>query len=316
MNHALGNIGKTVVYTDPIEARPEDQTASLGQLVEEMDRGLVEMLVILAGNPVFTAPADLRFGERLVADSNAGRAKVPLRIHLSQYVDETSARCDWHLPETHYLEAWSDARAYDGMASIVQPLIAPLYGGKSSHEVLAILAGEPQRSGHDLVRSYWRGWWDGRHPDLRDRTQAERDDAFAPDWKTALHDGWVAGTAFATKSVALKKDWAKELAAAGGSSPGPDNLEIVFRPDPSVFDGRLANNGWLQELPKPLTRLDLGQRRPGEPGHGQAARPELCPERPRRRARRDHGRRGRASLPRRAPSKPPSGSCRASPTTA
>ena len=160
MNHLLDNVGQTVIYTDPVEARPEDQIASLGQLVEDMNRGLVEMLVILGGNPVFTAPADFRFGDRLLAKTSSGKSKVPLRIHLSQYVDETSARCDWHLPEAHYLESWSDARAYDGTASIVQPLIAPLYGGKCSHEVVAALAGEPQRSGYELVKSHWRDVWE------------------------------------------------------------------------------------------------------------------------------------------------------------
>jgi len=295
MNHLLDNVGQTVIYTDPIEARPEDQIASLGQLVEDMHRGLVDMLVILGGNPVFTAPADFRFGDRLLAKTSSGKSKVPLRIHLSQYVDETSARCDWHLPETHYLEMWSDARAYDGTASIVQPLVAPLYAGKCAHEVLAALAGEPQRPGYDLVRSHWRRVWEKERlaqpgagaaerdflslRDFGSLTEAEREDAFARFWRTALHDGIVAGTALAPKTVSLRKDWAERLGvgeapaqsvgitssatSAARQEPRPpgaasDTLEIVFRPDPTLFDGRFANNGWLQELPKPLTRLTWG----------------------------------------------------------
>ncbi len=116
VNHALGNVGSTVIYTDPVEAEPVDQTASLRELVADMDAGRVEWLIILDGNPVYNSPADLAFGERLL--------KVPMRMHLSLYQDETSALCQWHIPEAHYLEAWSDTRALDGTASIVQPLIA------------------------------------------------------------------------------------------------------------------------------------------------------------------------------------------------
>ena len=149
LNQALGNVGTTVVYTDPVEANPVDQTESLRELVQDMDAGRVILLVIIGGNPVYTAPADLQFGERL--------GKVGLRIHLSLYDDETSALCHWHVPEAHYLESWSDARAYDGTVSIVQPLIAPLYAGKSAHELLAALTDQSERSSYDIVREYWMG---------------------------------------------------------------------------------------------------------------------------------------------------------------
>src|SRR5206468_2920982 len=119
LNDRLGNVGQTVFHTRPIEAHPVDLTRSLHQLVRDMDAGRVELLLVLGGNPVFAAPADFRFQQRM--------QKVPLRIHLSLFQDETSRQCHWHLPEAHYLESWSDARAYDGTASIVQPLIAPLY---------------------------------------------------------------------------------------------------------------------------------------------------------------------------------------------
>ena len=141
MNQALDNVGKTVVYTDPIEANSVDQMASLRDLVKDMESGSVRILIMLSGNPVFTAPVDLGFAEQL--------AKVPLRVHSGLYEDETSAYCHWHIPETHYLESWSDIRAYDGTATILQPLIAPLYSGKSAHEILSAVAGQIRR---DILR--------------------------------------------------------------------------------------------------------------------------------------------------------------------
>jgi MoCo/4Fe-4S cofactor protein with predicted Tat translocation signal len=235
MNQALGNVGNTVIYTDPVDANPVDHTASLRDLVQEMDAGRVEVLIIIGGNPAFTAPADVNFTPHL--------AKVKLRMHLSLFEDETSALCHWHIPQTHDLETWSDARAYDGTVSIMQPLIAPLYGGKSAHELLAALLGHPSRTSYDIVRAYWKG-------------QKPTQEDFEPFWRRALHDGLIAGTALPVKSVTLKL----ELPATNAVSPGPppdgtQGMEIIFRPDPAVWDGRFANNGWLQELPKPLTKL-------------------------------------------------------------
>jgi molybdopterin-containing oxidoreductase family iron-sulfur binding subunit len=147
MNQALGNVGATVVYTQTPEAEPIDQIASLQELAGEMNAGTVDFLLILGGNPVYTAPADLKFAEAL--------QKVTLRAHLGLYEDETAALCHWHIPEAHFLEAWSDVRAEDGTASIVQPLIAPLYQGKSAHEVMAALSDRPERSGYEIVREFW-----------------------------------------------------------------------------------------------------------------------------------------------------------------
>lgn len=232
MNHALGNIGKTVSYTDPIEANPVDQVESLRELVKDMEAGQVDILVIIGGNPVYNAPADVRFAEHL--------SKVRLRIHLSLYEDETSALCHWHIPETHYLESWSDARAHDGTVTIIQPLIAPLYDGKSAHQLLAVLNGKSDRSSYDIVRDYWKG--QNLTPD------------FEMAWRRSLHDGWIRGTALPPKPVVLKpvKDWA----VSPHPIPNTEHpLEIVFRPDPTIWDGRFSNNGWLQELPKSLTKL-------------------------------------------------------------
>ena len=139
MNAALGNGGQTVLYTDPIEAHPVDQLQSIRELAAAMAAGQVDTLLIIGGNPVYTAPADLQFAEQM--------NKVRMRVHLSLHANETSAISHWQIPEAHFLEAWSDARAFDGTVSIVQPLIAPLYGGRSAHEVLATLSDRPERVG-------------------------------------------------------------------------------------------------------------------------------------------------------------------------
>jgi MoCo/4Fe-4S cofactor protein with predicted Tat translocation signal len=233
INHALGNVGHTVVYTDPAAARPEDQMASLREFVADIEAGQVELLVILGGNPVYTAPADLRFTEHLT--------KIRLRVHLGLYADETAALCHWHIPETHYLEAWGDTRAFDGTVSIIQPLITPLYGGRSSHELLAVLLGELDPSGYQIVRDYWQ-----RH------LPAEDFEAF---WRTALHNGLIAGTAFSPREVEFRGVKVEDGDMPPPSADPPSSLDLIFRPDPTVWDGRFANNGWLQELPKPLTKL-------------------------------------------------------------
>ena len=146
MNAALGNGGQTVLYTDPVEAHPVDQLQSIRDLAGAMAAGQVDTLVIIGGNPVYTAPADLQFADQM--------NKVRLRVHLSLHANETSAISHWQIPEAHFLEAWSDARALDGTVSIVQPLIAPLYGGRSAHEVLATLSDRPERTGYQIVREY------------------------------------------------------------------------------------------------------------------------------------------------------------------
>ncbi len=154
MNHALGNVGKTVIHTDAVEAEPVDQLASLRALVDDMNAGTVDVLVILGGNPVYTAPPDLAFGAAL--------SKVSLRAHLSLYDDETSAMCQWQIPETHFLEGWSDARGFDGTVSIVQPLIAPLYNSKSAHEVAR---GDGRPSGTHRLRHRPGALGGGRQPE-------------------------------------------------------------------------------------------------------------------------------------------------------
>src|SRR5205823_9895295 len=222
MNRALGNPGRTVVYTTPVEAEPINQVGSLRALAGDMEGGKVDVLVIVGGNPVYTAPADLDFA--------AAMNKVALRVHLSLYDDETSALCHWQVPEAHFLESWSDARAYDGTASIVQPLIAPLYGGRTAHELLAALSDRPERSSYDIVREFW-----SRQPE------------FESAWPRWLHDGVIPNTAYAPRNVSLTKSAPRVESVSAARDGG--GLEIAFRHDPSVLDGRFSNNGWLQELP-------------------------------------------------------------------
>ena len=266
MNGALGNVGATVVYTQTVEAQPMDQRAGLQTLVNDMNAGTVNLLLILGGNPAYTAPVDLNFADAM--------GKVPVRAHLGLYEDETAALCHWNISETHYLEMWSDVRSDDGTVTIIQPLIAPLYGSKSAHEVMSALSAGAERPGYDLVRAYWNR--PGAFRAARAATPAAAPAAAAPggaapagvatpaaaagaaataafdrDWRKWLHDGVVPNTAFAPKAVAVQANFASRSAPAGGSQ----GLEIVFRPDPTVHDGRFSNNAWLQEVPKSLTKL-------------------------------------------------------------
>jgi MoCo/4Fe-4S cofactor protein with predicted Tat translocation signal len=227
INQALGNVGTTVSYTESIEASPVDQVASIKQLASDMNSERVELLFIIGGNPVYNAPADVKFLD--------GLRKVPLRVHLGLYNDETGEQCHWHIPEAHYLEAWGDARAYDGTASIIQPMIYPLYNGKSSTEVLAVLLNKLGVSSLDLLKEYWK-------------TKITTD--FDKAWRQALHDGVIGNTAATATTPTPKADFATSLKLEAQSG-----IEVVFRADPNIFDGRFVNNGWLEELPKPITKL-------------------------------------------------------------
>ena len=229
INQTLGNFDKTVYFTQPLEVSPTNQWDSIGELAADIRTGSVTTLLILGSNPVYDAPADLGFKEILL--------KVPFTARLGLYEDETSALCHWHIPQAHELESWGDARGYDSTATVIQPLIAPLYGGKSEIDFLAVLNGQASKPSHDLVHNYWQA----------QRPNVERFDAF---WEKTLRDGAVADSSFPPKMVTLKPGIGAESASAV-----PQGIEIVFCPDPSTWDGRFANNGWLQEWPKPLTKL-------------------------------------------------------------
>ena len=235
MNSALGNIGKTVFYTDPLEVNPVDHRQSLYELINDIDAGLVELLVILGGNPVYNTPTDLKL------DFNRlDKHKNMVRVHLSEYKDETSEICHWHVPAAHYLESWGDTRSYDGTVTIVQPLIEPLYDGKTLYEMLAIFSDQYDRKPYEMVKSYWQ----------KQRTGGGD---FETWWRQTIHDGFIPDSAYQAKTVSLNSDWANQAPPA--QQPVSGGFELVFRTDPSIYDGRFTNNGWLMELPRPLTKI-------------------------------------------------------------
>ena len=243
MNDALGNVGRTVVYTEPVEARPVDQLQSLRELVDDMNGGAVDLLLIVSGNPVYNAPADLKFADAM--------GKVRLRVHLSLYEDETSELCHWQIPEAHFLESWSDARAYDGTVSIVQPLIAPLYGGQDR----ARAAGDDERPPRAIRLRH--------RPRLLEHAPA-RGSRLQPRGVGRVDHAAIRRSVAAVAARRRRPQHGvrteerlgqTDTAGAPGTGAAATGLEIVFRNDPSVLDGRFANNGWLQELPKPITKL-------------------------------------------------------------
>jgi MoCo/4Fe-4S cofactor protein with predicted Tat translocation signal len=227
INDVLGNMGETVLVTEPLTADPVSALDSLAELARDLRAGEVELLVVSGVNPVYDAPADLGFGEAL------NREGV-LRLHHGLYADETAELCQWHLPAAHDLESWGDGRAFDGTVTLRQPLIEPLYGGKSLAELLAVVAGRGETPGYDLLRDQW---------------PALDDEAF----RRALHDGYVEASGLEAVAAAPGNLAAALLELA--APPAASGVELALRPDPAVLDGRYANNGWLQELPKPITKL-------------------------------------------------------------
>ena len=230
INFALGNVGRTVF----LHPAPEPKEEGIGELARALKAGEVETLVMLGGNPAYTAPADL--------DWAAAQRKARTVVRLGYYEDETFAGCDWHFPMAHFLESWGDARTSDGTLVPVQPLIAPLFGGMTELEVLARLAGAAATDPYTIVRETFAGFVSGGE--------------FEPAWRKFLHDGFLAGSA--AKPVEVKLDTAavsETLASARVEAPAKDRLEVVFARDYSVDDGRYNNNGWLQEMPDPITKV-------------------------------------------------------------
>jgi len=229
MNQALGSIGSTVNLIAPLGVDEGVTYTSLQELVQDLDGGGVETLVILGSNPVYSAPADLNFG---TAMQKAGQS-----ITLAYYPDETAAQATWVIPAAHDMEMWGDALAFDGTPTLIQPVIEPLYGGKSPAELVAALMGQADAKGYDLLRAFWQGQMQGGN--------------FERDWRELLSKGMAANAAQPLQNLAQVGAGAVSdvQAAAGGG------LEIVFEPDFTVWDGRFSNNAWLQELPKPLPKL-------------------------------------------------------------
>ncbi|HCM40116.1 MAG: hypothetical protein A2Z97_03710 [Bdellovibrionales bacterium GWB1_52_6] len=226
LNAELGNIGKTIEYIAPPEVNPPKLHA-FTELCREMMTGQIETLLILDSNPVYAAPADLHFAEAL--------KQVPHKIHAGLYADESAELCDWHIPLQHELESWDDARAFDGTASLTQPMIEPIFNSLSKLQLLGALAGD-SRSARELLRETWSN--------LNER-----------EWHEALRRGVIAETRASFLRVKPKADMLKFVEPEKSDS---QEFEIFLRPDPTLDDGRYANNAWLQELPKPLSKLVWG----------------------------------------------------------
>ncbi|MEC9476006.1 MAG: TAT-variant-translocated molybdopterin oxidoreductase [Planctomycetota bacterium] len=231
INIGLGAVGKTLRFAEIENAERLAHIDDIALLADRIRAGEVETLLILGANPVYDAPAMNESWQQLID-------RVPLSIHLGEYEDETAEVCDWHLNGTHFLEEWGDGRSWDGTITLRQPLIAPLYDGRSSIETLSILLDEKPQSGHDLVRSV-----------LESRAGSDKDAS----WRSWLHDGFIRDSANAVDSApAIRGGWG---AAIESALQVPEGDEIVFLADHSLFDGRYANNGWLQELPDPVTKI-------------------------------------------------------------
>ncbi len=255
INRMLSNIGKTIDYTESPAVDQQRQIDGLKSLVADMNGGKIETLLILGGNPVYNTPADIDFAGAL--------KKVPTSIHLGLFRNETSRQCTWHLPQAHFLESWGDARAFDGSYNIAQPMIEPLHDGRSAIEFMAMILGEPAtKTALDLVQATAK--------------TAIGEDDFEKPWREAVHDGILSGGTLKQKEIknpgphpnplpkgegtvdAFRKgEGTVDAFPKGDGTFAIENgkLEIVFRPSPALYDGRFANNGWLQEMPDPITRL-------------------------------------------------------------
>ena len=295
INGALGAVGTTVQYTDPLSPSERTQIEGLRELLSDIDAGRVKTLVILGGNPVYNTPSDLKLNRERMD-------KIGTRIHLGEHLDETGAICHWHVSAKHFLESWGDARAYDGTASIVQPLIQPLYDSKNAHEVVQLFFRENfDKKDYDIVREFWQtqninttaaaparaeqastgeanresaanatmpnqprgGTAEHASPSPTPATTPSPRPAASPaaaaaprtfedNWRKVVHDGFIPNTALPARTMAANAAFMSQPEAKPAAS-GP--LEIAILPDPSIYDGRFANNGWLQELPNPITKI-------------------------------------------------------------
>lgn len=234
INLALDNAGNTVRYMELPFDEEVHQDARFADVVENMRGGQYDTVVIVGANPAFNAPADLDFAGAL---EQAGT-----RLHLSLHYNETSRLCDWHVHRAHFLEAWGDGYSYTGVRSVIQPMIQPLFDGKSEIEFLNAAVNGEDESGHELVRSTWQEFFPAN---------------FEDNWQRTLHDGLVEDTAFDEPQVSLTGDFNGHVQQALQNLPqvNQEDIEVVIKPDPSVYDGRYANNGWLQELPEPMTKI-------------------------------------------------------------
>jgi MoCo/4Fe-4S cofactor protein with predicted Tat translocation signal len=233
INGALGNFGTTLTAIST--AAPAG--ASLGALADKMKSGAVKALFVFGGNPAYNAPTDLNWPEL--------QKKVANVVRLGLFEDETSVGAKWHVPAAHYLESWGDDRSSDGTYVAVQPMILPLHGGVSELEVMAALAGREKVEGPQLIQETFK-------------TIAKNvsDEALA--WNSFLREGFLANSAAAEANATFNAGGAKSYLQTNFKSapvPAAEAMEVVLTPDYSVWDGRYANNGWMQELADPVTKL-------------------------------------------------------------
>jgi molybdopterin-containing oxidoreductase family iron-sulfur binding subunit len=287
LNQALGNLGRTLDFVAPADAQEQDNVADIKALAQAMAGKQVDALFVVGGNPVYDAPADVGFGAAL--------ANVKTTVHLSMFFDETGAKCTWHLPRTHELEAWGDQQSLDGSLSVQQPLIAPLYGGRSDVDLLGMLANAAEKTGYDAVRATWVGLdglllraagWSACQPAPGGLTCSDTTGSpgkpvasrtLEASWAKLLRDGvlvdpgaradtstgrpmtptWPAKSARVLGNIGFKSQDIKAALAARtlAASPTADALEVTFAPCPKMMDGRHANNSWLLELPDPMTKI-------------------------------------------------------------
>ena len=243
INQALGNNGSTISYVEPLAAgRPLAPGRSFGDLVKALSAKEVEFLLIIEANPVHTAPVDQKgaFVE--------GLKGVATTAYLGTYQDETAHNCVWRLPASHWLETWGDIKGHDGTVAIQQPLIAPLYSGRSPIEFIAELMGDETKMGYELVRRKWMA-------EHKTNPVYQAAGPFEKWWRRSVHDGFIAGSTASSVAVRALDDAAQGVNISLGAMASKDSLELVFRADESIYDGRFANNGWLMELPKPLSKI-------------------------------------------------------------
>jgi len=238
INEKLGS--ECVTYTKPVIDKSSSGVAALKALAGEMSAGQVSTLVMLGGNPVYSAPADLQFAVAL--------SKVATSIHLGAEDDETAAAATWHIPEAHVLESWGDEASSEGMAAIQQPMIEPMYGGKTAAEIVSWVTTGKFTKSHDIVKNYWLPQF------AASKEQGDKEQI----WRKALHDGVVAASK-TVEPIKVTVD-AKKLASALAAEPqvAAAGIEVGFYPSSSAWDGRYANNGWLQEAPDPISKLVWG----------------------------------------------------------
>lgn len=231
MNNALNNIGNSVTYHELPYYEDRDHKQAFIDAITEMQNGGYDTVVVVGANPVYTAPADLNLSQAL--------ANVDTKIHLADYYDETSSVCEWHVNRAHFLEAWGDGLSYTGHRSVIQPQIRPLFDGFSEIELLQTILTGGESSGYELVQETWSAYFTSD---------------FTRQWEAVLHDGIDTNTGFEPADVSLRSGFASEIRPHLSTEP-VDGMEITIKPDATLFDGRFANNGWLQELPEPMTKI-------------------------------------------------------------